>query len=139
MDASFFPGCRVLIFGHGECLNWFNFCQARAIANLGFPPHVNVRVLARPNATLPFLSTKAADIARFCPNVWVVNLGMFDLLDATTDPISLADRFWHILGFMTDCMYAGFTDYQSLGCGTASSTGSSFAGSLILGSGGCVS
>lgn len=104
MDASFSQGCRVMIFGHGECLHWFNFCQARGIQNLGFPPHVIVRVLARPSATLPFLASKNPVIADFSPHILVINLGMFDLLQVDMDPLDFADRFWHILGLITVCM-----------------------------------
>lgn len=104
MDSSFARGCRILIFGHGECLHWFHFCRVRGISNLGFPSHVMVRILARATATLPFLAAKAPVIAQFSPNVMVVNLGLFDLLRVDMDPLEFADRFWHILGLMTTCM-----------------------------------
>lgn len=90
--------------GHGECLHWFNFCQACRISNLGFPPHVIVRVLARPSATLPFLSAKAPVLDRFSPHVIVLNLGMFDLLRADMDPLLFADRFWHTVALLSTCM-----------------------------------
>lgn len=104
MDASFFQGCNILLFGHGECLHLFNFCQAQGIQNLGFPPHVIVRVMARPTATLPFLAAKAPVIADFGPHVLVIHLGMFDLLRTDIDPLDFADRFWHILNLITLCM-----------------------------------
>lgn len=100
MDSPFFPGLRILFIGHGECLLWVNFCISRGISNLGFPDHVEVRVLSRPGANLQYLAEKAAVVLSFKPHVLVVHLGMFDLLQADADPLSLADRFWHSVGLL---------------------------------------
>lgn len=107
MDTSFFPGLRILIFGHGECLLWYNFCQARTIQNLGFPPKVLVRVLARPGADLHYLSERTRAIFDFRPNVLIIHLGMHDLLRQNANPLLLADRYWHAMGLLIACMPAG--------------------------------
>lgn len=104
MESSFFRGLRVLFVGHGDCLSWFNFCQARGIANLGFHPQVDVRILARPGATMKFLTSKAQSIFQFRPHVLVINLGMFDLFRQNCDPLVLADRYWHVLSLLISCM-----------------------------------
>lgn len=104
MDSLFFPGLRILFLGHGECLLWVNFCISQGISNLGFPRHVEVRVLARPGATLQYLSDRAPVIFRFYPHFLVIHLGMFDLLAHNSDPLALADRFWHSVGLLLSCM-----------------------------------
>lgn len=104
MASEFFPGLRILFLGHGECLLWANFCISRGVSNLGFPDHVEVHVLARPGADLQFLSDRASIIFQFRPRVLVVHLGMFNLLSAQSDPLSLADRFWHSIGLLTACL-----------------------------------
>lgn len=104
MDSPFFRGMKVLFIGHGDCLSWFNFCQTRGIANLGFHPHVDVRVLARPEATLKFLTSKAQTIFQFRPHVMVINMGRFDLSRPGCDPLVLAERYWHVLSLLISCM-----------------------------------
>lgn len=104
MDSNFFPGLHVLFLGHGECLLWINFCISRGISNLGFPDHVEIRVLARPGATFQYLSDKAPVIFHFRPHVLVIHLGMFDLLQSDSDPMSLADRLWHSVGLLLSCL-----------------------------------
>lgn len=108
MDASFFRGLRVLFIGHGDCISWFNFCQARDIPNLSFPPQVEVRLLAQPSATLRFLTSKARSIFQFRPHVIVIHLGMFDLFRQGCDPLVLADRFWHISSLLVSCMKGSY-------------------------------
>lgn len=105
MDSSpFFRGMRVLFIGHGDCLSWFNCCQARGIVNLGFHPHVDVRLLAQPGASLKFLTSRARTIFQLRPHVMVVNLGMFDLFRHNCDPLVLAERYWHVLSLISSCM-----------------------------------
>lgn len=104
MDIVFFPGLKILFLGHGECLLWLNFCRSRGISNLEFPSGVNVRILARPGANLKFLSDKAPSIFAYRPHVIIIHLGMFYLLRCNSDPLSLADRYWHSLGLLISCM-----------------------------------
>lgn len=83
--------------GHGECLIWYNFCASRNICNMGFPPRVEVRMLSHPRASISFLAQRAPLIFQFQPHVVVLHLGMFDLVSSDSDPLSVADRLWHIL------------------------------------------
>lgn len=102
-SPSFFPGTRVLFLGHGECLIWYKFCLSRHISNLGFPSHVEVRILARHGATLQFLSDKAPVIFRFRPHVLILHLGIYDLTQPSSDPLAFADRLWHSIGLILSC------------------------------------
>lgn len=104
-SSSFFPGLRVLFFGHGECLLWCNYCLSRSIPNMGFPSHLEVRLLARPGATLHYIAQRAPVIFRFHPHFLILHIGMFDLLSTNIDPLELEDRFWNAITLIAAYLY----------------------------------
>lgn len=106
MDSLFFPGLRILFVGHGECLAWYKFCTDRGIANLGFPAHVEIRVLACQEASVEFLLERASSILSFSPHVIISHLGMSDLRSASSNPLATADRYWFSLGHLL-CKLSG--------------------------------
>lgn len=104
MGSQFFPGLRILFIGHGECILWYNYCRSCNISNLGYPPLVEIRVLARTAASLKFFTDKAPVIFQFRPHVIVLHLGMYDLLKHNSNPFAVADRYWHAVGLISACL-----------------------------------
>lgn len=97
MESSSSQGLKVLVLAHGQCLLWHNFCASRQVSNLGFPSYLEVKVVARPAATLQFLADKAPFIFHFRPHFLVLHLGMFDLANPAADPLALADGLWRAI------------------------------------------
>lgn len=97
MDCNFFQHPQVLFLGHGETLLWISFCLAHGISNIGLPQNFEVRVLSQPRAKLMFLEEKVPVILVFPPDVLIIHLGMFDLLQVEADPLAMADRLGLLL------------------------------------------
>lgn len=87
----------VLFMGYGKYLLICNFCASHNITNMGFPPRVEVRVLACPAASIDILAPKVPLIYQFEPHVIVLHLGMFDLVTSASDPLALADKLWRLM------------------------------------------
>lgn len=68
--------------------------------SFGFPQHVSIRVVAWPGAMLNFISEKAPVIFEYASHILIINLGSYDLLHCSNDPLIVGDRFWHALGLI---------------------------------------
>lgn len=108
MESSFSLGLQVLFLRHRGCISWFNFCTSWGISNLGHPTCVSVRVLGRPRVTLQFLFNKAPVIFKFCWHNPILHMGMMDLCCQTSDPLTLADWYWHAIGLLLSCLSGSF-------------------------------